>query len=319
MLRSVQISVTGVCLAAAFLLTTAHGFAHGIVGKRLFIEPLVTEDANPKNEFDFPVLNVIQGPEGHHVDFNYSFEKKLMPKFSIGFEHSFGRFTPNGPGLPPVSGFGNVGLAAKYAFYQNPEHEFIMSGSFGIEMPTGNTSIGADPFTTLEPQFLYAKGFGDLPSGGGLRWLRPFAVQGDLALAFPAGGPPGHPERRFTPRADVVLEYSIPYLNQFVRHANHHYSLGEGFYRKGHSLGAIVGNLFPFSEFNFSAAPTGPVSRRALGYVRPGVVYVGHYFEVGGAAEFPANSFTGRSVGGMAIFDLFIDNVIPALGRMFPN
>lgn len=319
MLRFVRISVAGVCLSAALLLTTARVFAHGIVGKRLFIEPLVTEDANPKNEFDFPVLDAIQGPEGHHVDFDYSLEKRLLPRFSLSFENSYGWFTPSEPGSLSRSGFGNIGLAAKYALYKNPEHEFIMSGSFGIEMPTGDTSIGADPFTTLEPQFLYAKGFGDLPAHGALRWLRPFAVQGDVALAFPAGGPPGHPEHRFTPRADVVLEYSIPYLNQFVRHANRNYSLGEGAYRKGHSLGAIVGNLFPFSEFNFSAVPIGPAGRAAVGYIRPGVVYVGHYFELGGAAEFPANSITGRSVGGMAIFDIFIDNLIPAFGRMFPH
>ncbi len=48
----------------------------------------------------------------------------------------------------------------------------------------------------------------------------------------------------------------------------------------------------------------------------PGMVYVGHYFEVGGAAEFPADSFTRRQMGSMAIFDLFINNVVLAFGRM---
>jgi len=319
MLRFIRIGMAGVSLAAVLLLATGRAVAHGIVGKRLFIEPLVTEDASPKNEFDFPVLEVIQGPEGHHVTFNYSLEKKVLPRFSVDFEHSFGWFTPGLPGAPSRFGAGNIGLGVKYALYKNPAHEFIVSGKFGIEMPTGDTSIGADPFTTLSPELLYGKGFGDLPSGGGLRWLRPFAVQGDVALDFPAGGPPAHPGRRTMPRADVVLEYSIPYLNQFVRHANRDYSLGDGFFRKGHSLGEIIGNLFPFSEFNFSAAPVGPAGRRTLGFFRPGVVYVGHYFEVGGAAEFPTNGFTGHSIGGMAIFDLFFDDVFPALGRMLPH
>lgn len=76
--------------------------------------------------------------------------------------------------------------------------------------------------------------------------------------------------------------------------------------------GRIVGDLFPFTEVDFSwtSQPGGP-RLRPQGFFRPGVVYMGHYFEIGGAVEFPANQFTGRSVGGMAIFDLFIDDVFP--------
>lgn len=319
MLSSVRIGIAGVCLAAALLLASGRIFAHGIVGNRLFIEPLVTEDANPKNEFDFPILEAIPGPDGHYVTFNYSLEKKLLPRFSLHLEHSMAWFTPSLPGASSRFGSGNFGLAAKYAFYMNPAHEFIMSGQLGIDFPTGDAGIGAESFTTLSPEFLYAKGFGDLPSNPGLRWLRPFAIQGDVGFDFPTGGISGDNDVRFTPRADLVLEYSFPYLNQFVRHSNGKYSLGEGYIRKGHSLAAILGNLFPFTEFNFAALPTGQMGRRTLGFFRPGVVYVGHYFEVGAAAELPANRFTGRHVGGMAIFDVFIDDVFPIFGRMIPH
>jgi hypothetical protein len=319
MLRSAQTRIAGVSLVAVLLLATGRVFAHGIVGNRLFIEPLVTEDANPKNEFDFPILEAIPGPDGHHVTFNYSLEKKLLPRFSLHIEHSMAWFTPGLPGASSRFGTGNFGLAAKYAFYKSSSHEFIMSGQFGIDLPTGDAAVGAEPFTTLSPEFLYAKGFGDLPSSAVFRWLRPFATQGDVGLDFPTGSAPGDPDARFMPRADIVLEYSVPYLNQFVRHTNSKYSLGEGYFRKGHSLGAILGNLFPFTEFNFAAVPTEPAGRKALGFFRPGVVYVGHYFEVGGAAELPANRFAGRHVGGIAIFDLFIDNVVPAFGRMLAH
>jgi hypothetical protein len=267
MLKFVRIGIAGVCLATALLLASGGILAHGIVGKRLFIEPFVTEDANPKNELDFPVLNVIQGPEGHHVTFNYSIEKKVLPKFSLHFEHSMEWFRPRVPGSSTQFGTGNIGLGAKYVLYRNPVHEFIMSGQFGVEAPTGDEAIGAEPFTTLSPELLYAKGFGDLPSKAGIRWLRPFAIQGDVGFDFPAGGPP---DTRFTPRADLVLEYSIPYLNQFERQANRNYSVGEGFYRNGYSLGAILGNMFPFTEFNFAAAPVGTTGRRTLGFFRPG-------------------------------------------------
>jgi hypothetical protein len=285
-----------------------------MVGRRLFIEPLVTEDANPKNELDLPVLEVIQIPSGHLIGFNYSLEKKLLPKFSVSFDNSIVSFAPNGQS--PIVGFGNIGFGAKYALCQNVPHEFIFSTAFHVEAPAGNTKIGAASFTTLSPEFLYAKGFGDLPSHGPWNWLRPLALQGDFALGFPVGAPFKSGAGR-SPRVDAVLEYSLPYLNAFVRHADSRYSLGGGSFRKGHSLKAIAGDLFPFTEFNFSWVPDSQGrGLRPQGFIRPGMVYIGHYFEIGGAAEFPANRFTGRSVGAMGIFDLFFDDVFPKIGRM---
>lgn len=43
-----------------------------------------------------------------------------------------------------------------------------------------------------------------LPSGAGLRWLRPFAIQGDVGFDFPTGETPGKADIRFTPRANLV-------------------------------------------------------------------------------------------------------------------
>ncbi|HEV3483101.1 MAG TPA: hypothetical protein VGR97_12325 [Candidatus Acidoferrales bacterium] len=285
--------------------------AHGIVGKRLFIEPLVTEDANPKNELDLPVWEVIQTPDGHTIAFNYSVEKKLMPRFSVSFDNSIVSFTPNGQNS--IVGLGNIGFGAKYAVYRNATHEFILSSAFRLEAPTGNPHVGADSSTTLTPELLYAKGFGDLPPSPVLKWLRPLALQGDFALDLPIKGDsklaPGK-----VPHADIVVEYSLPYVNAFVRHAGAGFALEDGAIRKGRSLQAVTGNLFPFTEFNFlwgqGSAGSG---LRPQGFIRPGLAYVGHYFEIGAAAEFPTNSFTGRSVGAIGIFDLFIDDVFPKL------
>lgn len=281
--------------------------SHGIIGKRLFIEPLFTEDANPKSELDFPVFESIRVPDGHFSQFHYSLEKKLSPRFSVSFDNSYNWLTPND--LPPVSGFDNVGFGAKYALYKSRAHEFIISSSLDVEAPTGKVAAGAEPFTTISPGFLYAKGFGDLPSAGFVKWLRPFAVQGDFLLDFPVGGT-RTPDRANVPRTDLVVEYSFPYLNAHVRDANAGYSVGGGGFRKGFSLGAIAGNLFPFIEFNFAAAPY-QGGRRALGYFRPGIDYVGHYFQVGMAAALPANTFTGSHVGVVVIFDIFLDAVLP--------
>jgi hypothetical protein len=304
---------TLLCLAALVLCGPAPpARAHGIVGKRLFIEPLFTEDANPKTELDFPVFESIHLPDGHYSAFNYSLEKKLSDRFSVSFDNSYNWLTPNGQ--PRVSGFDNVGFGAKYALYKSPAHEFIVSSSIDVEAPTGDVATGAEPFTTISPGLLYAKGFGDLPSSGAAKWLRPFAVQGDFLLDFPAGGTKT-PDRANVPRADLVVEYSFPYLNAYVRRANAGYSVGGGGFRKGFSLGAIAGNLFPFVEFNFASLPYDG-GRRAFGYYRPGVDFVGHYFQVGFAAELPANTFTGSHVGAVGIFDIFLDEVFPRFSRL---
>lgn len=304
----------GVCLLGGLLWFAPRAPAHGIVGKRLFIEPLVTEDANPKNELDLPVWEVLQTTDGHTIAFNYSVEKKLMPRFSVSFDNSIVSFTPNGQSS--IVGFGNIGFGAKYAVYRNAAHEFILSSAFHVEAPTGDPRIGADSSTTLTPELLYAKGFGDLPSSGVLKWLTPIALQGDFTLDFPIRGASKSAPAK-VPHADLVVEYSLPYLNTFVRHADAGYSLEDGNIREGHSLRAIAGNLFPFTEFNFSWVQSSAGNGlRPQGFIRSGMVYIGHYFEVGAAAEFPANQFTGRSVGAIGIFDLFIDDVFPKLGWM---
>ena len=309
MLRRSSALLCLVALAACVAAVPAR--AHGIVGKRLFIEPLFTEDANPKTEMDFPVFESIHAPDGHFSAFHYSIEKKLAPRFSISFGNSYNWITPNGE--PRVSGFDNVGFGAKYALYKSPAHEFIISSSIDVEAPTGKVAAGAEPFTTISPGFLYAKGLGDLPSSGFAKWLRPFAVQGDFTLDFPAGGT-NTPDRANVPHADLVVEYSLPYLNAYLRHANAGYSVGGGF-RKGFSPGAIVGDLFPFVEFNFASLPY-QGGRRAFGYYRPGIDYVGHYVQVGIAAELPANTFTGSQVGAVGIFDIFLDEVFPKLHQI---
>ncbi len=63
--------------ALFFGLYAARAGAHGVVGQRSFIEPFVTEDVNPKNEF------VIARPEwtgsgaSHALSYGFGLEKKL--------------------------------------------------------------------------------------------------------------------------------------------------------------------------------------------------------------------------------------------------
>lgn len=107
-------------MAIVFLLTAASALAHGLVGNRLFIEPLVTEDANPKNELDLPILEAISSPDGRNVNFNYSLEKLLRPRISVNFENSYNWFRPAVLGPSRISGWGNIGLGVKYALHKSP-------------------------------------------------------------------------------------------------------------------------------------------------------------------------------------------------------
>lgn len=307
-------TIVALCMAGAWAAFPQMARAHGKVGKRLFIEPLVTEDANPKNELDFPVFETIQTPDGHVIDFNYSLEKMLTPNMSVSFDNSFGSFAANGQSA--TWGTGNVGFGAKYALRRSVRHEFIVSSELHWEAPTGSERIGAGGFNILTPEILYAKGFGDLSDTGLWKWLKPFAIQGDLTADFAVGGTPAtRPGAQ--PNVDTVFEYSIPYLNTYVRHKNKGFELEGGSLRDGWSPRAISGDLFPFAELNFSwTSVPGGARLRPTGFFRPGVTYMGHCFEIGAAAEFPANGFAGRSVGAIGIFDLFLDDVFPKVGAM---
>lgn len=74
----------GLCLIA---LLAAPFWAHGIVGDRMFIEPLVTGDANVKNELDLPGAEFLVQPDGTWRAIGFSFEKALYPhrfSFTLG-------------------------------------------------------------------------------------------------------------------------------------------------------------------------------------------------------------------------------------------
>src|SRR3954468_17421995 len=78
--RSLIIAVMLACI-------TSDLWAHGTVGQRNFIEPLFTEDANIKNELDFPRAEFLMLPDGSSRSFSASFEKALYPnRWSVVIE-----------------------------------------------------------------------------------------------------------------------------------------------------------------------------------------------------------------------------------------
>src|SRR5207244_2770927 len=167
-----------VCGAVAMLFVATTVYAHGVIGQRTFIEPFITEDVNPKNEF------VIARPEWNHardgksLRYGFGWEKKLTDTFSITMDSAYDSLSPQEPDAPQTTGVNNLGVTLKDAFYLNPEYEAILSAAVECTAPTGSSAVGAEPDWSFKPFLLYGKGFGDLP--GSFKYLRPLAMQGDI-------------------------------------------------------------------------------------------------------------------------------------------
>src|SRR5207302_4579502 len=125
--------------------------------------------------------------------------------------------------------------------------------------------------TSLGPEFLWEKGFGDLPNVPVLKFLRPFGIQSDVGY-LPALG--GHTSHELF--ADGVLEYSLRYLSNNV------YDIG---------LKSPFRNLFLFTEFNYDQLVSGPPGETFPNILMtPGIAYVGYRFQVSVGTQLALNN-----------------------------
>ena len=273
------------CIAAV----DAH--AHGVVGERAFIEPFITEDVNPKNEF------VIGRPEWDHsrdgsaLSVGFGLEKKISDRFSLTLDSEWDTTDPKGPGELHEDGFNNLSISPKYAFFIDPEHEAIASIALEATAPTGSRSVDAEPDWSFKPFLLYGKGLGELPQA--VKYLRPFAVQGDAGFEVSIDH-----DRTTTFAHNIAIEYSIPYLQSFVR---------------DFALPWPLSNLIADGEFNFEHGVNGAEHGKTSAIATPGIVYMDRYIEFGVAGRFPLNQNTHQQLdwGIVWIVDIFIDDILP--------
>lgn len=273
-----------VCLSSSFV------SAHGVVGKRKFIEPFVAEDANPKDEFVLAKPGHLNLKEGNTFSMGYILEKRFSDNFSLALENEW--VTHRQGGEKNTSGFQNLGVLLKYAMFRSEAHEFILSSGFEVEVPIGEEDIGAEQDVALAPLLLYAKGFGDLPWRVG--FLRPFALMGDAGFDILLN----NEETEFF--YDFVLMYDFQYLQDHVKDVG---------------LPWPLNRLVPVVEFNFATVVNGP-ERVTEAFITPGLVYRGKYVQLGIAGQFPLNSTTNREFDSGILFsiDLFYDDIVSALG-----
>ncbi len=280
--------------------------AHGTVGDYTFLEPLVAEDANPKNEFAILRPQWTRSAEGRDFSLGYSLEKIIVPApasmsdgtpggglVSILVGNSWNYASPQEGA--PASGFGELETMAKWAFWTVPQREFRLSLAVEMDIPVGNAAVEEQHHTQLGPEFLWAKGFGrDFPEKGFFKYLRPFAIQGDFGYAPALGGATWH--EMF---ADNVIEYSLPYLSNNVK------DLG---------LPWPIRNLYPFVEFNYDQLITGPSGQTFPQInVTPGIAFMNQYLELSVGTQMAVNQATvpNNHATVIGLVDLFIDDLIP--------
>ncbi len=196
------------------------------------------------------------------------------------------------------SGFDNVELSAKYAFYRSAEHETILSAGVDWDVGhTGSADIGAEDFSTVTPTVFFGKGFGDVPSDA----LKPFAITGTLGYGFPTAR---HSDGDTNPDAlvyGITLQYSIPYLQQHV---------------KDMGWGAPFNRLTPIVESSFTTPIAHTPGHGTTGSIYPGVIWSGQSMQLGLEAQLPVNSASGDGIGYLAQLHFYLDDIFPtSIGR----
>jgi hypothetical protein len=282
---------TGTLSALASLLLAGSATAHGIVGQRSFVEPFVTEDVNPKNEFAIARPEYDWGRDDRAFAYGFGLEKTLSSDLSLTLDSTWLDVFPRGPEEKSQSGFDNLGITLKYAFFRNAPHEAIASFAVESTAPTGSADVGVERFWAFRPFFLYGKGLGDLPDA--LGFLRPFALQGDF-------GPEVSTDHEVTTGFvhDVALQYSVPYLQASVKDVGLRWPLA---------------NLVPIVEFNFEHVLQGEESGATSIVATPGLIYMDRWVELGVAGRFPLSQDARAEIdpGVIFIVDLFIDDLFP--------
>ncbi len=267
-------------------------FAHGVTGKRFFPSTIFVDDPFMAAELSFVYNNIRIPDEENGGTINFSsisseYSQKIFDGFGLSIGENY-QFIKPADGKT-ISGFGNLEFGLKYQFLTLPRHETVLSlGVDGEIGKTGNSKVGAEDFTVVTPSLSFGKGFGDISSAD---ILKPFAITGIAGISLP-----GNSDVENTLEWGFTLQYSLQYLESYV---------------KDIGLGIPFNRMVVVVEFPFETALNKEKSGTTTGYVCPGVMWFGKYFQLGVEAQIPANQDTGKSIGVAGIFHLFIDDIFP--------
>lgn len=296
---------TRALIATSLVLAAAPVCAHTIVGNRVFPATLTIDDPGVNDELALPTFSYLAAanPDGTLGPISYSlgweYAKTITPDIGVSIGSEGFTWQRN----PKAQGWANIETEAKFAFFQDPAHEFIISAAVSAEIGhTGSpqsASLPSDPFSTITPKLFIGRGFGD----ASIDWLRPFAVTGEVDYSIPtvainADGSTNPDVLTY----GATLQYSLLYENSFV-----------------HQVPDLFKRLIPAFEADFSTPVSnqGPIVPgqfspfETTGVVGPSLYYIGQYFEIGVMAQIPINRASGSHVGALAVLDIFLDDVAP--------
>jgi hypothetical protein len=308
-MQVIRAAIAAVLSVLATPMFVPQALAHCYVGGRFFPAMLATDDPCVADELSLPtisVFNTADDPPSSQVTVAGEFSKRITPTLGLSIGSTWTQISP--PGQPSVSGFQNLETTLKWQFGTIPEREFVMSAGIAIEWGgTGSQAVGADTFNTYTPTVWLGKGFGDLPDS--VKWLRPFAVTGQVGYAVPGvttmvtGIDPdsGNPTTQTNPqmlRWGASLQYSMPYL-------------------KANVVDAGIPEFFNRMIFIVETSMQTPVANTqdfgilTTGTINPGLIWIGRFYQVGVEAIVPVNRASGASVGVIAQVHIYLDDLFP--------
>lgn len=289
-----------VALAISLGLVVAHdlAWAHVTAGPRLFADLVLTEDPFPTDELVFKSFNH-QTREAREQEWEAEISKRITPNVSLGMGWEYLSLSPHDPAQRSESGVKNPALTVKYGMLQSPEHEAF--ATVGVTLEPGNVGrreVGAAFDPSVAPRFFFGKGLGDLPEA--LRYLKPLAVGGDLALEVPLTASTEGQETQSLFAGRFYVQYSLLYLQTMVK------DLG---------LRWPFNRLFPVTEFSIRTAANGPTRGRTEATVHPGFLWAGRYVGLGVVADLPLTQEAEVRGGVSGAFHLFLHDLAPQVFR----
>ncbi len=220
-------SLRAVTMAVFITLLPARvAYAHCIVGNRFFPATLNVDDPCVADELAFPTIAVFDNgdnPSAQVLDISGDFSKRITEDFGVAVGSTWTQLKP--PGGPTASGFQNLDTAFQYQVLKDASHELAVLAELSVEWGgSGAANVGADRFSTYTPTLLFGKGLGDLPDT--VRWLRPFAITGQVGYAIPGSSStavtdPDTGDVSLVANPRILnwggsIQYSLPYLKSAV-------------------------------------------------------------------------------------------------------
>jgi len=279
-------------LASVFAaLTPRVSVAHGIVGDRIFLSPIVGNDAFPDN-----ALNLTTRRSNYDFSLLPALEKQLSENSSLLFVSSWQRVAP-GAGQREAEGFGDLSIYYRQGALISVPHEMEITLSPFVVLPVGSRDIADQGYTHLGGELLLGKGYGDLPKWPLLKYLRPFATQAEIGYAGRTQG-----RANSDVFANLELEYSLEYLDHFVQRL---------------TVGRPLLQLVPYVQFNYGQSfIASRVSTKPDFRLTPGIAYLGDYCELSAGSHVALNGAapSGDRVAVIGLVEIFYDNIFSILG-----